>query len=565
MRITRSLGAMTGAATLAVAVLAAAPPASASGPSAARPGEAHPLARVALVPLDDRPVNLLAPAATASLAGLAVTTPPRDLLGRFTTPGDPVAVGQWLTSQKDADAYVVSTSMLAYGGLVASRTAAMSEADARSHIQPIKAVRQAHPDKPLYVFDTIQRLALTGLTVGGTDYATLVREWAILYDQVVNLGMTQYQAQLDAKRAQIPDEVLADYLAARQRNHDINEQMVRWVADGTIDDLVLGEDDTAPYGLERAERVQLEQLVAQLGVGDRVQIFPGADEIDALLVARYVLTKLNVHPSVAVQYAGVNGSAWTAALEDIPFADNITRHLAALGLKVDPASPVHLLVNTPSAAGADRGGDLDKLVAQAADLLAQGKGVIVDDPIIVNKADHDLVTRMQDRLPLLDLLGYSGWNTGGNSLGLTLAEGLSRYAFLESTRQPLRHGITPAIALSAANAHVEYLLKRFIIDDRWKNDVQPAAIAYGQSQGWNTNNLTDDQYAPMNQWVVDHLTPVTQDYFDRYFGGRRVLVGYLLGHPVTARVASLDSVTVHLPWPRLFETELQVSTSLKLI
>lgn len=561
MRFTRTLGILAGSATVAVVALGTAGPAAADQP--ATPGNPKSLGRIALVPLDDRPVNLLAPAATAALAAMQVDTPPRELLGRFTTPGDTAAVGQWLTQQNDADAYVISTSMLAYGGLVASRGPDMSQAQAEANIQPIKAVRAAHPDKPLYVYDTIQRLALTSLTVDGTDYASAVREWAILYDEVVNLGMTQYQAQLDAVTAKIPPAVIDDYLAARARNHAVNEQMVRWVADGTIDDLVLGEDDTAQYGLERAERVQLEQLVAQLGIGDKVQIFPGADEIDALLVARVAIERLNVRPSVAVEYAGVNGSAWTAALEGIPFAANITRHLAALGLHVDNASDVHLLVNTPSAAGANRGADLDTFVGRAADLLASGANVMVDDPVIVNKADHDLVTRMQDKLALPELLGYSGWNTGGNSLGLVLAEGLTRYAFLQATERTGNGGITRPTQLAAANAHVAYLLKRFVIDDRWKNDVQPAAIAYGQSQGWNTNLLTDAQYTPMNQWVVDHLTPVTQDYFNRYFAGRPVLAGHLGSHPVTATIGSLDSVVVHLPWPRLFETELKVTTSLR--
>ncbi|HEX6501327.1 MAG TPA: DUF4127 family protein [Micromonosporaceae bacterium] len=556
--LTRTLGTLTGVAAVIAGVAGATVPArAASGP------DPTPLAHVALVPLDDRPVNLVDPVDTGALAGIAVDTPPRAALGRFTTPGDPAAVGQWLLDQRDADAYVVSTSMLAYGGLIASRTASMSETDAIAHIQPIRQVHAAHPDQPLYVFDTIQRLALTGLTVDGTDYANLVRQWAILYDQVVNLGMEQYRTQLDQVRAQIPDQVIADYLAARRRNHDVNEQMVRWVADGTIDDLVLGEDDTAPYGLERAERVQLQQLAADLGVTDRVQIFPGADEIDALLVARYALNRLHVHPSVAVEYGGVDGGAWTPPLEDVPFAENITRHLAALGLRPAGDGDVHLLVNTPAAVGGDHAADLDTLVAHAADLLDRGAGVIVDDPLIVNKGDHDLVARMRQKLSLPDLLGYSGWNTAGNSLGLSLAEGLTRYAMLRATQSAPDAGVTPAVAMAAADAHVAYLLKRFVVDDPWKNEVQPAAMAYVRAQGWNAYSLTDAQWATMNQWVADRLTPVTRDWFDQSFAGRDVLIGTFQGRVVRTSVASLDSVSVRQPWPRLFETELRVATSLR--
>lgn len=556
--LTRTLGTLTGVAALVAGVAGATAPASAApGPNPA------PLAHVALLPLDDRPVNLVDPVDTGALAGIQVDTPPRAALGRFTTPGDPAAVGQWLLNQRDADAYVVSTSMLAYGGLIASRTPSMSETDAMAHIQPLRQVHADHPDRPLYVFDTIQRLALTGLTVDGTDYANLVRQWAILYDQVVNLGMDQYRAHLDQVRAQIPDQVIADYLAARKRNHDVNEQMVRWVADGTINNLVLGEDDTAPYGLERAERVQLQELAASLGVTDRVQIFPGADEIDALLVARYALNRLHVHPSVQVEYGGVNGNEWTAPLEDIPFADNITRHLAALGLTPANNADVHLLVNTPAATGADHGANLDALVGRAKDLIDHGAGVIVDDPLIVNKADHDLVARMRDRLPLPELLGYSGWNTAGNSLGLSLAEGLARYAMLHATASAPDYGITQATAMAAADAHVAYLLKRFVIDDPWKNEVQPAAMAYVRAQGWNAYNLTDAQWATMNQWVADRLIPVTRDWFDGSFAGRDVLIGTFQGRTVRTSVASLDSVSVTQPWPRLFETELHVATTLR--
>ena len=541
-----------------LAVVAAVLPLSLAVPASAADTSATTGGTIAVVPLDDRPVNMYAPAMTARVGGLAAEFPPRADLGHFTTPGNGAAVGQWLDAQTSVDAYVVSVSMLAYGGLIASRTATESAQQADANVQAIRTLRAERPDAPIFVFDTIQRLALTGLG-GDQDYSNLVREWAILYDRVVNLGQTQYQSQLDQVRAQIPDQVLANYLAARKRNFEINQLMVHWVADGTISYLVLGEDDTAPYGLERAERVQLQQLVAQLGVGDRVQIFPGADEIDSLLTARYVLQHWHKHPTVSVTYGGVDGSAWTPPLEDVPFSVNIARHVTAMGGSVvtDPNPDLHLLVNTPAASGGDHAADLDKLVGTAKSLLQSGANVIVDDPLYVNRADHDLVTRLTSNLSVTDLLGFSGWNTAGNSLGLALSEGASRWALVST---PMASSTDADY--QATNAQAEYLLHRFVLDDTWKNVIQPAAYAQARSMGANPYDLTPEQVPVLESFVRDRLVPATQSFFADYFKGRTLAVGIRGGSEHFAQIASLTSVDVSLPWPRLFETNLVPTTAL---
>ena len=511
---------------------------------------------IALVPLDDRPVNTYCPEQTAASAGVRLQLPPRDLLGRFLTPGDGAAVARWLGTVDQVDGYVISVSMLAYGGLIASRTATPTIAQALANVEVIRTLRAAHPDAAIEVHDTIQRLALTSTGTPLDAYISLLVSWAQLYDQVVNLGQEQLRPKLDAARAQIPDEIVADYLAARARNHQVNQLMVEWVADGTISHLVLSEDDTAPVGLARAERVELEALAARLGVTDRVEIFPGADEVDALLVARIIAA--GTAPTYRVEYAGVSGEGWTAALEGIPFAENIRRHVTSIGGRViEGDADIVLAVNTPSAAPGERGADLDAFVGRIGALLAAGTPVIVVDPVIVNKADHELVARMEAGLDLAALLCYSGWNTGGNALGLALAHGTARWAFLRASTSGF--GVPQLDA--PGRAHAEYLLYRFVKDDPWKNQVQTEAYAHARALGWNPLSLTPVQKAYFDDWVRARLEPVTYQYFAEHFAGHRLVLGRRGAKTFTAVLGRLDAVHIELPWDRLFEVTLEPELS----
>lgn len=92
-----------------------------------------------MVPLDDRPANLYFPQQVGKAAGVEVITPPNDMIGFYTEPGNGKEISKWLLDNaEEADGFVISASMLAYGGLIASRTGVKSEEEALSDIQVIK-------------------------------------------------------------------------------------------------------------------------------------------------------------------------------------------------------------------------------------------------------------------------------------------------------------------------------------------------------------------------------------------------------------------------------------------
>lgn len=125
---------------------------------------------VLYLPLDNRPVNDLRVEALADSTGMNVLLPPEDLYatrldGQTTNAngtqyGDTHALLQWVLDNEDAcDMLIVSMDQLLSGGLVNSRwedgTDLTWEKDA------IDTLSQIAARKPVYVFDTVMRLATT--------------------------------------------------------------------------------------------------------------------------------------------------------------------------------------------------------------------------------------------------------------------------------------------------------------------------------------------------------------------------------------------------------------------
>ncbi|MCM3766391.1 DUF4127 family protein [Neobacillus niacini] len=522
-------------------------------------GKEKSLATILMVPLDDRPANTYFPQQVGKAAGMEVIIPPKEMIGRYTEPGNGEEISKWILKNADqADGFVISTSMLAYGGLVASRTGVKSLEDSLRDIQVIKKLKALYPNKPVYVYDTIQRLAVTAINDEYLKYYSLISEWAVLYDKVVNLGMDGKE-RLEQLEALIPASVLEDYKKARARNHTVNQLMIDWVQEGYIDYLILSQDDAAPYGVHRAEREILNAKVNELQVQDKVSVFPGADEVDVVLVSRFVNHFFHSSPKFFVEYGGIQGHDWIAPFEDTTFDYNVQKHIISAGgtlVGSEDQADIHLLLNTPSSSSSSRSKDIDGLVNRTKELLAKGKQVAIGDVLIVNKAEEELVMKLARSVDLTKLLSYSGWNTAGNALGITVGHAASRYAFIVQTS-----GFGVPLYEQTAKAHYEFLLHRFAKDQGYKNVVHPAARAYVQQLGAGEFDL-GAHYDQVNRFVQEKLTEQTE-YWYQYFDSKQVYIGSRGNKDFYKTISSLESVHVKLPWPRIFEAELEPTITLK--
>jgi len=121
--------------------------------------------RMLLIPLDDRPATTQFAQMIGQIADVQVDMPPRELLGRFKIPGKPDEILAWLDRQdlRAYDAVIVNAEMIAYGGLIASRTNAVTRDQAMARLRRLVKIRREAPKTKFYGFTSLMRLAPTSL------------------------------------------------------------------------------------------------------------------------------------------------------------------------------------------------------------------------------------------------------------------------------------------------------------------------------------------------------------------------------------------------------------------
>lgn len=136
---------------------------------------------VAYLPLDNRPVNDLRPVWLAESCGMEILLPDvgdyaTRLDGQTPNPsgatyGDREALLEWLKRvEPQCDALVISMDQLLSGGLVSSRV--LMESELTEAFAAIDYLAEVAQRKPVYVFETVMRLATTSgyLGMDSTEY-----------------------------------------------------------------------------------------------------------------------------------------------------------------------------------------------------------------------------------------------------------------------------------------------------------------------------------------------------------------------------------------------------------
>ncbi|MFA5655218.1 MAG: DUF4127 family protein [Dysgonamonadaceae bacterium] len=499
--------------------------------------------RILLIPLDDRPSSWQFPSHMANIANAEVTYPPMEYLGHFFTPGDSDKLQDWVRSQNlnQFDAAIVVVDMVAYSGLIGSRAYNVDEKTSIARIELIKEIREKAPNIKIYAQNVIMRLALT-YNNENAKYYSQFSKWATIAGD----KSAENKIMMDELEKEIPENVIHDYLLTRKRNLKVNLLSLEMVKDGTIDFLVLSQDDASPQGIHMQDQKRLSKEIERSKLSEKAIILPGADEVVMLLLARSLNEKYNQNTNVKAIYSSLDQSEQVMPFQDTKLSETVSQHIFAAGAKETTAkedADVYLYVfssrNIPGVA--------EPFANQIQEQIKLEKNVIVADvdPIgNIQGGDEQFTTMLLEKDILSKLAGYASWNTAGNTIGTSLPQGL----IFTLTKNHLFS--TPESINKALTAQNWFLLHRLMDDYYYHTIVRRDLNNYLQNQGQSSsimNNKTTDKAQLFGMKSMQKYFKKSLKYFSKNqpaYLNKRV------------KCEKTDSLFFELPWNRTFEAKI---------
>jgi hypothetical protein len=499
---------------------------------------------ITVVPMYATPAARQLPLMLGGIAGATILEPPRDKLGDYIEPGDLDWIRAWLSRSPavDANAFVLSTDMLAYGGLDPARVwGGVDASRAKRRLQVVRELRARRKDAWIAAFGTVMRLEPTAVVpVGEAAHYTQVAQpptWEYIweYAQLHDPPTAAERPRWGRLRALIGPGPLDEYLATRRRDEAVDAYVLRMAAEGSVNRVVLGADDAGPVGLHVRDIRALREVVPSLNVKNRAAIEPGADELAAVLVAHAIARADGFTPHVGVHYSTPNGAATQDPLEFAPISVTIGDLIRLSGGVRDDVHPnISLFVRVPHTTQAQ---DTMLLNALRREIDAGRSVALVDLTYLTGSyAQQEAFVHRLLRAGLAGRLdAYSSWNTDANSVGIALAEAIAANA-------GRRKGTYDAAA------HADFVLDRYIDDYLYHDVVRPLVNAGLRRRGVE---------------ATYYLSAASAAYADRLmqqlmYPRVRMLLAQLYPQ---ARVEQLE---IDLPWPRTAEIESQIQLSLTL-
>lgn len=523
--------------------------------------------RILLMPLDERPCNAHYPRYLAPIGGVEVVMPPDEIMPRFRTPGDPDGLARWFLENMDkVDAAVVSLDLLGYGGLIPSRIGHETTEDVRRRLDVLAEAKKRRPDLPIFAFNIIMRTSNSQVNTEEPEYwnphGTSIFRLSQLLDRVERLDLAEDRAELESLKAVIPAEMTQDYLARRERNHAINRAAIQMAADGVFEFLFLSQDDASEYGLPAREQRTLRSDIREANVGHRVVVYPGADEVGLVLLARAACHLARYTPRFYPRYASTGGDEIIALFEDRPLGQTVRGEIYCAGgvvVETPRDSDVMLFVNTPGKAqdypfNATASRLVETPERNLPDFLsalryyARFQQVAVADVAYCNGADPALVPLLPKFISFPQLAGYGAWNTAANTIGTVVAHAAMRTLGLQH-----RDG---GDLLAREAAHQTFLFHRVLEDWGYQAVVRTELNQQLMVEGVDCNRFPGEA-EPYRAEVERRLDMVGRAAFEKWFAN------HSSSPDPTIRPEGWELHSVTLPWNRTFEVGLDLCVGIE--
>jgi hypothetical protein len=515
------------------------------------------MAHCLYLPLDGRPCNARFPVELAQLAGVDVRTPDLHLLGNAKTPAALKALDRWLSaaceaSPADTDiALLISLETWLYGNLVASRKSTQSLAEVLQRLQALEVLKRHYPRLKIYTMGTLLRLSNSNDDTEERPYwkthGMQIYRYSWLDHYLSSHSSREddpYAQEFEDLRATIPKAILADYKALRQRNFAVLEAVTKGLQSGWIELCLLGCDDGGTYGWNVQEREALLKQQQGLGLEKQWLIYPGADELGSVLMARSLLPEVQ---TLNLQWTHPEAQHQVTRYEGIPLMKTLQAQAHATGIQLQEspsqAKGMLWIHNPPLAENPDDPhNQIDQFLdrdtrvsladssyerlSRALQAAPTDLPIMVADVLYANGGDATLLAHLEDTQTLFELSGYAAWNTTGNTLGYLLAWFKFYLHGLQNTNLP---------TLNQTQDHHRKLLMERLADD-------------GLYQGvWR------------QQWCAHYTDPVTLDTcVQGIYAFNQRFRQWQETYPAIAAGGAPQVKQLSFPWRRFFEVDLQV-------
>lgn len=418
--------------------------------------------KVLLLPLDERPCNFEFPFKIFDSPEFRVVRPER--LGEKKIPADFEEIRSFLLKEAvDADAAVISVDTLLYGGLIPSRLHSLEESEAGRRLQVLRELKAVNPGIKLYAFQCIMRCPTYSSSDEEPDYyETMGAEIHQIgkYTHMHSLGMCGAE-ELEELLARVDRSALEDYTNRRAFNLNFNIRTLGLVEDGTLELLVIPQDDSAPYGYTAVDQKAVRGEINAKLLNDRVLLYPGADEVAMTLLSRVLNDLSGRRPLVYLRYASVKAPFLIPNYEDRSLGETVKSHLMAAGCVITEelsqadfvlclTAPGEKMLESDEQPACNIPYDVERNLMELLWFVDTciGKKIPVAmlDNAYVNGGELALARLLNKQGRLLDLIAYAGWNTSANSMGTAIAQAVC-WLFFGGTQ-----------------SHYDFLVERYLED-----------------------------------------------------------------------------------------------------
>ncbi len=460
--------------------------------------------------------------------------------------GSGLRIMDWLEEMEDAgcDHYIIHLDMMFSGGLVGSRYPDTHyDNDGYLDISEQLAIAarlvalSENPENHVYFIDTVMRLASTsGFKGYKSDVYNALRSYSRKGRPTLNANnwkTTDYAkacAFLDSKAEQgaikwfyqkdenwntispsspLTQSVLDLYHLARHRKARLINYMIQYAPSSYY---VIGVDDASPKNTIQTNEIKFIEARMQ-AMGITYNLFADADSLGLMALARCSVDYHcgGVAPKIRVKYYGSRQNDPADQYDIGTLQSNVEGHLECAGVEVTEDSSkanLQLLILTrigpedPENDDMETSNDyteyssykssyesnINNLVARANENIANNiPTIVMDCSAIFDKAFAAGGANLQDALvnnctDLGRLIGYSNWNTAGNTIGISIGQGVSRYAYLAGSAPK-----TAEATIAAAQSITYSYVKDIIYVARHKQD--------GKAWMWKYKFFRDSNFA----------------------------------------------------------------------